>query len=312
MATDLSSIETAAIAWHLRLANGDAATWEAFVAWLEADAGHAAAYDAVALADAALAELPAAAPALGVVTPIARQTSRWRPVRWTAIAASIAVAVIVPRGGSNRYEIVTRPGEPRIVALDSATRVALNGNTRMIFDRHDARFSRLESGEALFEVRHDPQRRFVVEVGDDRIEDLGTTFNVTRDGGEVRVAVASGSIVYNPAAEAVRLRAGQALVDSVGDTHVRVAIVDARAVGGWQRGQLRYDAEPLGRVAADLARAVGVPIGVTPELASRPFSGTLIVDRSGPAQLARLAPVLQVQARATRQGWTFERLEDVR
>ena len=45
-------IQAEAIAWHIRLRDGGAADWDAFVRWLEADPARSAAYDAVALADA--------------------------------------------------------------------------------------------------------------------------------------------------------------------------------------------------------------------------------------------------------------------
>ena len=41
-----------AIRWHVRIADGSAEDWEAFVVWLGADAAHAEAYEAIEAADA--------------------------------------------------------------------------------------------------------------------------------------------------------------------------------------------------------------------------------------------------------------------
>lgn len=43
-----AEMESEEIAWVIRLREADAAGWEAFVAWLEADPAHAAVYDRTA------------------------------------------------------------------------------------------------------------------------------------------------------------------------------------------------------------------------------------------------------------------------
>jgi transmembrane sensor len=72
----------------------------------------------------------------------------------------------------------------------------------------------LKAGTGHFRVRHDPRRVFRVQAGDVAVEDLGTTFDVTRDHGAVRVSVTEGSVaVTYPDAGGVTkkatLRAGE-------------------------------------------------------------------------------------------------------
>jgi transmembrane sensor len=50
------------------------------------------------------------------------------------------------------------------------------------------------SGKSLFRVRHDPKRLFRVHTGDVTIDDLGTTFEVAREGNRVRVSVSEGAV----------------------------------------------------------------------------------------------------------------------
>ena len=47
-------VRARAIEWHIRLRDGDDATWEAFAEWIAADPRHASAYDQVEAADHAL------------------------------------------------------------------------------------------------------------------------------------------------------------------------------------------------------------------------------------------------------------------
>ncbi|MBO9695130.1 MAG: FecR domain-containing protein [Sphingopyxis sp.] len=303
------NIRARAIEWHIRLRDGDDAIWEAFAEWLAKDVRHAEAYDAVETADRAIEPLlphvvirEAANDLDEPAPPPARR--RWlRGLVGGTIAASVAAAVLLfSSPPSSRYDVATAPGERRVVALDAATEVTLNGATRMTFDRDDPRFASLVSGEALFRVRHDARNPFRLEVGANVVEDAGTVFNVVHARGEVRVAVAEGKIVYNPGAGAVSLDAGQGLVDR-GARDLRVTDVPVAAVGSWKTGSLVYAGAPLSRVADELGRAIGVRIAAAPSIADRPFSGTITLDGSGVGQLRRLSPALNVVVEERPDGW---------
>ncbi|WP_158298814.1 FecR family protein [Sphingomonas psychrotolerans] len=311
------SIEARAIEWHIRLRDGDDAIWEEFAEWLAENPCHAAAYDAIEQADLALDPLlphvvireaandsehhVEAEPELP-----ARGGWRWGLAGGT-LAASIAAAfLLLSQAGSSRYEVATRPGERQVVQLDPATQVTLNGATRMTFDRENPRFASLAKGEALFQVRHDSARPFRLEVGDNIVEDAGTVFNVVHETDEVRVAVAEGKVVYNPGRGAVPLDAGQALVDRGASESVAVTPIPVERVGSWKTGSLVYSVAPLSRVAADLSRAMDVPITVASGLADRPFSGTIMLDGSGSEQLRRLQLALNVHLDKGPGGWVMK------
>lgn len=306
-------IRARAIEWHVRLRDGDGATWEAFAEWLAEDPRHAGIYDEIEQADLAIEDLlpdmifREAANDVGEPFEAPVRRTRHRRYIGGALVASIAAAIaLAPQLTSNRYEVVTAPGERRTVSLDAGTQVILNGATRMTFDRDDPRFAALTEGEALFDVRHDSSRPFALEVGGNRVEDAGTVFNVVHQAGEVRVAVAEGRIVYNPEQEAISLDAGQALVDRSDANTVRVSRVSIEAVGAWRTGRLVYSAAPLSQVAADLGRALGVRIVVAPAIADRLFSGAIVLDSRGPEQLKRLQLALDVALDAGPDGWVMK------
>lgn len=300
-----NNLQSRAIEWHVRLRHGDDATWDAFADWLAQDPRHLEAYEAIEQADLAIEPLLPQ-----VVFPQATATRR----RWLAggaLAASIAALIVfIPRLASSRYEVTTGLGQHRTVELDSATQVTLNGSTRMTFDRKNPRFASLDSGEALFRVHHDDARPFTLEMGSDRIQDVGTAFNVVRDSGEIRVAVAEGKVIFSTQAQAVPLNAGQALLARSDSTTLRVTTTPAASVGAWQNGRLVYSGEPLSRVAADLGRSLGVHIVVSPAIADRPFSGAIALTGAGSEQLARLKMALNVELEAGPTGWTMKPLND--
>lgn len=303
-------IHRRAVEWHIRLRDGDDDLWDSFSTWLAEDERHAAAYDAVERLDHALEPLlpdvvfREAANDADADVSVRRRTRKF----WVGgmVAASVAAAILVaPQLASSRYEIATGPGMRQTVVLDPATRVTLNGSTRMTFDRHDSRFASLAKGEALFQVRHDGKKPFRLEVGGSEIENAGTVFNVVRDDDDVRVAVAKGKIIYNPRSAAIAVRPGEQLLDRA-DAEPLVTRVPPETIGSWKTGRLIYTNAALSQVAADLGRSLGVSIAVAPKLEARAFSGTIALDGTGPRQLDRLGPALNVDFASEGTGWVMK------
>jgi transmembrane sensor len=312
-----NNLQTRAIEWHIRLRHGDDATWDAFADWLAQDSRHREAYEAIEQTDLAIEPLLPQVVFPETVhdadKPTGTPVSRWR--RWwlagSALAASIAAVIaFLPQLASSRYDVTTGPGQHQTVALDATTQVILNGSTRMTFDRKNPRFASLASGEALFRVHHDNAKPFTLEIGNNRIQDVGTVFNVVRDSSQLRVAVAEGSVIYSSQAQVVPLGAGHALLARSDSATVRVTTTPIGSVGAWQNGRLVYSGEPLSLVASDLGRSLGVHIVVSPTIADRPFSGAIALDGAGPEQLKRLKLALNVDLEAGPTGWTMKPLDD--
>lgn len=305
-----NDLQVRAIEWHVRLRDGDDATWDAFADWLAQDTRHPQAYAAVEQADQAIEPLLAQLEIAPSRHAAASRSRRWW-LAGAALAASIAAAFIfLPQLASSRYELTTAPGQHQTVALDGTTQVLLNGSTRMTFDRKNPRFASLTSGEALFRVHHDNAKPFTLEIGNSRIVDVGTVFNVVRDSSEVRVAVAEGNVIYKTPAQTVPLSAGQALFARSDSATLRVTSASIPSVGAWQAGRLVYSGERLSRVAADLERSLGVHIVVSPIIADRPFSGTIVLNGAGSKELERLKLVLNVDLDAGPTGWMMKPLDN--
>lgn len=309
------AIRAEAITWHIRLREDHADDWDAFTDWLERDPRHSTAYDVVALGDAE------ATPAFTEWSrsPVAL-TNDNRPVRkppqlhrrWIigglgAAAAAAGLLVFSPMVSpqTDYYDVTTASGEQRVVTLAGGDRIALNGETRIHLDRNNPRFASLVQGEAAFTIVHDPKSPFVLLVGNNRVEDVGTAFNVIRDLSGHRVEVSEGSILYNPKGERIALSAGQALTSKTKERRIVLTRKPATKIGGWQRGRLSYRSEALAVVAADLARNLGTTISVEPAIAGRSFTGTIEIDRNESRMFARLARLLDVDVRRGPRGWTL-------
>lgn len=289
------TIREQAIAWAVRAGDPEFADWEAFTSWLDESPAHGAAYDEAA-ADAA-----DAADLLALVPPAANDEDFAVPVplfrrRWFggAVAASLALLVTFGFWQSREglYTIETAPGEMRTVALADGGSVSLSGGTRLELDRDDPRFARLESGQALFSIRHDESDPFAVMVGDDRLVDAGTVFDVTVYRGRMQVMVSEGLVLFNPDQDNVPVRPGQMLAKRSDRKDVTVAAVDPAQVGEWRAGRLTFDAASLGEVAARLSRMSGLAFEAR-DPASGAFSGSVMIAplRADPASLGDLLGV---------------------
>jgi transmembrane sensor len=313
MAEDRHDMEDAALDWVIRLRDPRFEDWDAFEAWLSSDPAHAELYQRLAVADQDLdgVLLPTETPPVeqpGADNVVAFPAQRSRGIgrrTWIGGAIAASLAVLVGVGMVDRqpalYPVETAPGTRRVVALDDGSKIILNGGTRIILDRKDQRYATLERGEALFDVVHDDDAPFKVKVGDATLVDVGTRFNVLREGGTTAVQVAEGAVVYNPESEAVRLDAGRALRAVDGETQLALTAVTPDAVAGWREGRLIYDGQTMAEVAADLARWSGQTVRADPRIAGQRFRGVLSLADG--EDIVRLAPLLEVDVRRSGQTW---------
>lgn len=308
--SDSEQLTQEAIGWHIRLQDAPAAHWEAFTLWLEHSPFHVAAYDAVAIADHGLGSLQAAPIASNddvAVVPAPPRTSRLRLAWPFAAIAALLLAIIFayplygPGAGVTAF--ATAPGENRSVTLADGTRIDMNGATRLTLDSRNPRLASLEAGEATFHVVHNADAPFVVAAGETTLRDVGTVFNVVREGERIDIGVAEGAVLYNPDAEAIQLNAGQRLRFAGAAHATEISRVDPQAVGAWHRGRLIYDNAPLATVAADIARTLGTTVVADPAVATLPFTGVITIDRDQPAFFHKLDGLLDVAVVREGTGW---------
>lgn len=308
-----AAVREEAIGWMIRLREAAPADWEAFTGWLEADPAHGAAYDAATMADAVMVEAAGQTPPPEQSAPepsrveIAANDNRPSFFRRHAgLAAALLLGVLAwpaYRAMTPSYVIETALGEHRSVTLEDGTVIDLNGGTTLTLDRRNPRLAMLDSGEARFRVTHDAGSPFAVVVGGTRIEDVGTVFNVAREGEQTEVAVAEGAVLFDPQREAVMLKAGDSLrVARTGSAPV-VRRIDPAAIGGWTTGRLDFANERLADIAPDLARALGKPVSVDPGIADRAFTGTIVINAKDEAAMKKIAALMGVSARQMQQGW---------
>lgn len=266
----------AALDWIVRTNDPEFDGWDEFTTWLEADAAHADAYHALARSEAEIL------PFVRDAQPRSMPQTDFRPNRrGFAIAASVAAfaalatAVIAPRIMPVDYS--TAPGEIRTIALGGSDQLVMNGDTRIALSGFDRRTVRLEQGQVLLKLRDSGQGKVELLSGDLKLVDVGTVFEVARDGHETRLVVSEGAVVADPGGAGLRVAAGQRLDTKDGAAMLQAVPAATDLVGSFEKGQLAYLDEPIEHVVADLRRSTGIDFSTSSDISARRFSGTLSV-----------------------------------
>jgi transmembrane sensor len=182
------------------------------------------------------------------------------------IVAGGAVSLVLrDRGGSLE---IARAGKPLVTRLGEIHRLRLGDGTVVTLDTDSAiipiftdvvRTVRLTRGRARFDVAHETQRPFMVEVGNKTVVARGTLFDVVLNRNGVSVTLLRGAVdirrrvASGKGAPVARLVPGQVFVDT---SNLGPAKISPAPPGRdrWISGMLSYDGAPLGEVVVEANR----------------------------------------------------------
>ncbi|NKJ44461.1 FecR domain-containing protein [Novosphingobium sp. SG720] len=215
---------------------------------------------------------------------------------WLAAAAALGAlavgvgTVLAVRSGSaptatpGAPQLAMRPLEngtagPRTVALADGSQITLDAHTRVLLGEDATRRSAvLAQGRAFFRVAHDGARPFRVTAGTMAVTDIGTVFDVGRDGDTATVTLLEGAVdVSAPGLAPRRLAPGQRL--TLRGNVARLGRADPAGTPAWQDGMIAADAEPLASLVARFNRYLARPLVLKDARAGAvPVSGAFRVD----------------------------------
>jgi transmembrane sensor len=234
--------------------------------------------------DAALEAVLARRTERAKVIPLRADRSRWRDIGLRAAAAILVVAGAAltwraashtsnesgSRGGQAAgRQLATGMGVIDSVVLPDRSLVIL-GPASALTVAADYGVSSREltlRGQALFDVRHDPSRPFIVRTAAAELRDVGTRFAVESQGAdELRVVVLGGAVAVRPA-HANHPSADTLLASDRGVILADgVLRVERQAAAGedvaWIGRQIILRDAPVTQVAAELVRWYGLELRV--------------------------------------------------
>ncbi|AMB86129.1 peptide ABC transporter substrate-binding protein [Pseudomonas agarici] len=236
-----------------------------------------------------------------------------RLVRYAVAAGVVAVALGLglfsglnhPAPYSATFATVL--GERRQVALPDGSVIELNSRSRVrVSYEQDRRNVELEEGEAMFGVKHDSHRPFVVLAGAGKVTVTGTRFDVRRDPTQVHVVVEAGTVRVQGRdardADFVTLTAGLGTrVNAQGQVEV-AQTVNPEELLAWRSGKLMFSNASLADVVGQVSRYRDKPLSVaTPAVGNLRLTSVFKVNDTD-ALLKALPSILPVAVRSRADG----------
>ncbi len=160
--------------------------------------------------------------------------------------------------------------------MTDGTKVTLNAGSKFTYTSGYNQQTRMVQlhGEAFFEVISDPQKPFIVHFGENRVEVLGTSFNIKAypDTENSIVAVRTGKVSVKHSAEAVDLTPNEAVILS--DLFFNVKKVDDPSLYfGWMDRQLIFNEVTLEEAMKSISRWFGYEYEI-----KKPFNRTALYN----------------------------------
>lgn len=300
-------------AWLVRMGRAEvgARDLEAFEAWLEADPAHLEDYQALKATHRQARDLKSALTA--ELAAIPRKAARNRRVRWPVIAGpavaalgALVIAIAVrpdlspfaadPMAGAVTYQ--TPVGEVRDVRLADGSTATLDTDTVLRVTLHDdVRQVVIERGQAYFDVSHDLNRPFRVDVADRTVVVTGTRFVTRLEGHAAHVTLLEGSVDLVPMSGegfSLRLSPGDIVAYEAGRPTRLEAQIDPSEDAPWRQRRLVFRDAPLSTALAELSRYTPVRLQIDdPALDRQRITAVFPLEGQGSViqRIDRLFPV---------------------
>ncbi|MFK7978634.1 MAG: FecR domain-containing protein [Saprospiraceae bacterium] len=158
--------------------------------------------------------------------------------------------------------------EKTTIDLPDGSKVWLNQNSSLQFEKtFDKRIVYLE-GEAFFDVAKKNGQSFEIFAGDSKTKVLGTSFNVRAypDENKVEITVETGKVDFsaeNDAKENVLLTKGDFATYTKTSQEVQKLALTKLNAAAWKKGALQFDDTNLEEVVESLERYYNIEIKVT-------------------------------------------------
>ena len=183
-----------------------------------------------------------------------------------------------------------RASEYRMI-LSDGTRVFLNAGSKLYFPAEfstNSREVRLE-GEAFFEVAHDAKKPFHVTIENQRIEVLGTSFNINSyEKNSIKTTLITGRVKINTPNAELLLEPGQQAL-SIGNKLTKHNI-DVNDEIAWTQARIAFSKKTIKQIAMQIERWYDVKFVFDANLndvEKKTFSGNI-------ARTSNLSEVLKI------------------
>lgn len=181
------------------------------------------------------------------------------------------------------HEFRTTKGISYNLQLPDGSKVYLNSGSLFKISadfNEQSRESEL-SGEAFFEVAHNPQKPFLVKTKDYQVKVLGTQFNVKSypTSMESRTSLLKGSVQVNSPETNMMLKPGQQAIGQTGN-ELKMAKANFREVLAWREGYFRFQNASVRDIMNDIINWYDIKDVVYEFNSDEHFTGSIKRSRS--------------------------------
>ena len=201
-------------------------------------------------------------------------------------------------------QLIIPYGKTSEIMLPDGTNVFLNAGSRLVYPEHfKAKFREVFLyGEAYFQVKHDTRHPFVVQVNDLRINDLGTSFNVSAYPSDSRIetVLTEGKLSINQNNvglfdQATELIPGQLASFNRQTNQTIIKTVDVENYTLWTQGMMKFESADLNRIVKKLERFYNISFQFDdPKLGELKISGKLELKEDLNEVIERIAHTASV------------------
>jgi transmembrane sensor len=148
--------------------------------------------------------------------------------------------------------------------LSDGSYIWLNANSRISFDQTKRNILAQLDGEAYFNVPHNPEREFIIDIGRIRVRDLGTEFNISSypDRNVCKITLLDGDLdITDNEGNVIRnLDTGETFNFNRKSGKYSVHRIDPGLVTGWMEGKFVFIDRTLAEICEELEKWYGITI----------------------------------------------------
>ena len=163
-----------------------------------------------------------------------------------------------------RKQFSSENGSISRILLEDGSKIWLNSNTVLtLYERKGEVTAKLQ-GEAFFDITHDPERTFTVDLGKIRIRDLGTRFNISAypDESYFRATLLDGKIavLFGNGHQIKEMAESQTFRFDKATNSYTIEQIDPLLVTGWTKNKFVFIDLPLGEICREIEKWYGISI----------------------------------------------------
>lgn len=190
---------------------------------------------------------------------------------------------------SQHIEYSSEKGSVSKIHLEDGSTIWLSSGTKLKLDKNDSgeTTARLD-GEAYFDLVTDPDRKFTVDLGQFKVRDIGTIFNIRAYESEqtILTTLVGGRIdlIKNSGESFLTVKPGELVSYNKSNRNIVVNQLDPSIVTAWTEGKFVFIDQPLSEICKELENWYNIEIQIAdPKLANNRY--TSVVKRSTTVQM---------------------------